>query len=105
MDFAYTPEQQALRREVRQFIAENVTADVLQEIEHQDHPRGGGPLVDAAGRLLGVNSMVPVETNNVGVVGEHWISHAWAINYNALIEDRGIEGLKPEIRLGLRLRF
>jgi hypothetical protein len=54
---------------------------------------------------LGVNSMVPVESNNVGVVGEHWISRAWAINYNALIEDRGIEGLKPEIRLGLRLRF
>ena len=54
---------------------------------------------------LGINSMVPVETNNVGVVGEHWISPAWAINYNALIEDRGIEGLKPEIRLGLRLRF
>jgi hypothetical protein len=54
---------------------------------------------------VGVNSMVPVETNNVGVVGEHWISPAWAINYNALIEDRGIEGLKPEIRLGLRLRF
>jgi hypothetical protein len=54
---------------------------------------------------LGANSMVPVETNNVGVVGEHWIGRAWAINYNALIEDRGIEGLKPEIRLGLRLRF
>jgi len=54
---------------------------------------------------FGVNSMVPVETNNVGVVGEHWISRAWAINYNALIEDRGIEGLKPELRLGLRLRF
>lgn len=54
---------------------------------------------------IGVNSMVPIETNNVGVVGEHWISRAWAINYNALIEDRGVEGLKPEIRLGLRLRF
>lgn len=54
---------------------------------------------------VGVNSMVPVETNNVGVVGEHWISRAWAINYNALIEDRGIEGLRPELRLGLRLRF
>jgi hypothetical protein len=54
---------------------------------------------------IGVTSMVPVETNNVGVIGEHWLSRAWAINYNALIEDRGIEGLKPEIRLGLRLRF
>ena len=27
MDFAYTPEQEALRRDVRQFIAENVTDD------------------------------------------------------------------------------
>jgi hypothetical protein len=54
---------------------------------------------------LGVNMLVPVEATNVGVVGEHWINRAWAINYNALIEDRGIEGLKPEIRVGLRLRF
>jgi hypothetical protein len=54
---------------------------------------------------LGINSMIPIDTNNVGVVGEHWFSRGWAINYNALIEDRGIEGLKPEIRLGLRLRF
>ena len=54
---------------------------------------------------VGVNSMVPVESNNLSVLGEHWLSRSWAINYNALIEDRGIEGLKPEIRLGLRLRF
>jgi len=50
-------------------------------------------------------AMTPVETSNVGVVGEHWFSPSWALNYNALIEDRGIEGLKPEIRVGLRLRF
>jgi hypothetical protein len=54
---------------------------------------------------LPLNSMTPVETANVGVVGEHWFTPSWAINYNALIEDRGSEGLKPEIRLGLRLRF
>jgi len=29
MHFAYTPEQEALRREVRAFIAENVTEEVL----------------------------------------------------------------------------
>jgi alkylation response protein AidB-like acyl-CoA dehydrogenase len=45
MDFAYTPEQEALRRDVRQFIAENVTEDVVAEIEGQDHPQGGGPKV------------------------------------------------------------
>jgi len=52
-----------------------------------------------------LSSMTPVESSNVGVVGEHWFSPSWAINYNALLEDRGIEGLKPEIRVGLRLRF
>ena len=49
--------------------------------------------------------MTPVESSNVGVVGEHWFSPTWAINYNALLEDRGVAGLKPEIRVGLRLRF
>ena len=52
-----------------------------------------------------LNAMTPIETSNLGVIGEHWFTPSWAINYNALIEDRGIEGLKPEIRLGLRLRF
>ena len=41
MDFAYTPQQEALRRDVLQFIKENVTDDVVEEIESQDHPRGG----------------------------------------------------------------
>ena len=42
MDFAYTPEQEALRREVRKFIREHVTPEVIEEIESQDHPQGGG---------------------------------------------------------------
>ena len=33
MDFAYTPEQEGLRREVRQFIKENVTPDVVEELD------------------------------------------------------------------------
>ena len=33
MDFAYTPEQEKLRREVQEFIAEHVTDDVLGELE------------------------------------------------------------------------
>ena len=53
----------------------------------------------------GANSMLPVDTSNVGVVGEHWFTRSWAINYNALLGERGEEGLKPELRLGLRLRF
>jgi len=50
-------------------------------------------------------AMTPVDSSNVGVVGEHWLTPSWAINYNALLEDRGVAGLKPEIRVGLRLRF
>jgi alkylation response protein AidB-like acyl-CoA dehydrogenase len=35
MDFGYTPQQEALRREVRQFIAEHVTPEVQGEIESE----------------------------------------------------------------------
>ena len=63
----------------------------------------------ATGRMfdpaLALNPMTPTESSNVGLIGEHWFSPSWAINYNALLEDRGVEGLKPEIRVGLRLRF
>jgi len=46
MDFAYSPQQEALRREVQQFIKENVTADVAEETNPEsvvDRPRGQGP--------------------------------------------------------------
>jgi hypothetical protein len=45
------------------------------------------------------------EVANVGVTGEHWFSPTWALNYNALVEDDGSQGLNPELRLGLRVRF
>jgi YaiO family outer membrane protein len=45
------------------------------------------------------------EVSNVGVTGEHWLSEAWSLKYDALVEETGIEGLKPEIRVGLRWRF
>ncbi len=46
MDFAYTPQQEALRREVRQFIKENVTPDLADEMDPHtagERPRGQGP--------------------------------------------------------------
>lgn len=46
MDFAYTPEQEALRREVRQFIKENVTPDLAEEMDLHagaERPRGTSP--------------------------------------------------------------
>jgi len=54
---------------------------------------------------FGLNTLTPVEANNVGLIGEHWFSRSWAVNYNALLGERGTEGIKPELRLGLRLRF
>ncbi|MDA0733320.1 MAG: acyl-CoA dehydrogenase family protein [Chloroflexi bacterium] len=42
MDFAYTPEQQTLREEVRQFIAEYVTPEILAEVE-ESGVRSRGP--------------------------------------------------------------
>ena len=46
MDFAYTAEQEALRRDVRQFIKENVTNDLAEELDSHapgERPRGQGP--------------------------------------------------------------
>ena len=42
MNFAYTPEQETLREEVRQFIAENVTPEILAEVE-ESGVRSRGP--------------------------------------------------------------
>jgi len=50
MDFAYTPEQEALRREVRQFIRENVTEEIVEELDPHasaHRPRGAGPAATA----------------------------------------------------------
>lgn len=43
MDFAYTPEQEALRQEVQRFIEENVTPEILAEVE-ESGLRSRGPL-------------------------------------------------------------
>ncbi len=41
MDFAYTPQQEVLRQEVRQFIEDNITSEILAEIEETGVRRGG----------------------------------------------------------------
>jgi alkylation response protein AidB-like acyl-CoA dehydrogenase len=46
MYFEYTPEQKALQQEVRKFIAENVTPEIIAELEGVGEEGGrGGPLV------------------------------------------------------------
>lgn len=42
MNFGYTPEQEALRRQVTAFIAEHVTPEVLEDKEAQDDVQRGG---------------------------------------------------------------
>ncbi len=41
MEFAYTPEQEALREEVRQFISDNITPDIRAEMEESGIRRRG----------------------------------------------------------------
>jgi hypothetical protein len=45
------------------------------------------------------------EVANVGIAGEHWLGNAWSLNYRALVEEDTGEGLKPQLRVGLHLRF
>ncbi len=55
MDFAYTPQQEALRREVLQFIKENVTPDVAEEMDPHAGTklqRGQGPKAAALYKKL-----------------------------------------------------
>ena len=50
MEFAYTPQQEALRREVRQFIKENVTPSIVAELDPEastTDQRGLGPQAQA----------------------------------------------------------
>jgi hypothetical protein len=47
----------------------------------------------------------PWDTSNIGVTGEHWLSESWSLRYDALMEEGLGQGLKPELRLGLRLSF
>ena len=55
MDFAYTAQQEALRREVRRFIKENVTPEVAEEMDPHagaERPRGQGPMAAALYRKI-----------------------------------------------------
>ncbi|MBE2276722.1 MAG: acyl-CoA dehydrogenase family protein [Rhodobacteraceae bacterium] len=56
MNFGYSPEQEALRSEVQTFIRDNVTDELVEEMDiHSgtDRPRGRGPLGQALYRQIG----------------------------------------------------
>jgi YaiO family outer membrane protein len=44
-------------------------------------------------------------SSNVGVIGEHWLTRTWSVNYDALFQQDGTQGLRPELRVGLKLAF
>ncbi|MFN8559495.1 MAG: acyl-CoA dehydrogenase family protein [Dehalococcoidia bacterium] len=79
MDFGYSAEQQALREEVRAFIKEHVTDDVIDEIENghagEDGKiqRGRGPLTKDLFRKIGERG---------------WLGIAWPKEYGGAGKDR-----------------
>lgn len=72
MNFGYTPENEEFRREVRQFIAENVTPELRLEL-HDRRESGPGPLM---GELL----------YKLGAKG--WIGMSWPKEYGGQGADR-----------------
>ena len=65
MDFGYTLEQEALRQEVRQFIAENMTPEVQTEIEYKNEGNLG-----------------PLATKLFNKIGERgWLGISWPKEY------------------------
>ena len=59
MDFAYTPEQESLRKEVRKFIEENVTPEILAEIE-ESGVRNRGPKTRAMYQKIGEKGWIGI---------------------------------------------
>ena len=79
MDFGYSPEQQALRQDVQQFIAENVTPEVLDEIENGHRGadgqirRGRGPMTKELFKKIGERG---------------WLGISWPKEYGGAGKDR-----------------
>ena len=78
MDFGFTQEQESLRLEVRQFISENVTQDVVDEMEGRNSGRetgrrGRGPLIRALFKTIGEKG---------------WLGISWPKKYGGQDGDR-----------------
>ncbi len=70
MEFGWTPEQIALRDEVRQFISENITPDVAAEMEEGG---GRGPTVRALRKKIAERG---------------WLGIAWPKEYGGQGKDQ-----------------
>ena len=87
MDFGYASSQQALRQEVRDFIAENMTQDVIEEV-HGRGEDGRGPLMNDLFKKIGERG---------------WLGISWPKEYGGQGGDRLTQYLVEEefARVGL----
>jgi alkylation response protein AidB-like acyl-CoA dehydrogenase len=87
MDFGYANSQQALRQEVRDFIAENMTQDVVEEV-HGRGEDGRGPLMNDLFKKIGERG---------------WLGISWPKEYGGQGGDRLTQYLVEEefARVGL----
>ncbi|MQG84278.1 MAG: hypothetical protein FI679_00050 [SAR202 cluster bacterium] len=87
MDFGYASSQQALRQEVRDFIAENMTQDVVEEV-HGRGEDGRGPLMNDLFKKIGERG---------------WLGISWPKEYGGQGGDRLTQYLVEEefARVGL----
>jgi alkylation response protein AidB-like acyl-CoA dehydrogenase len=78
MDFGYSVEQETLRQEVKQFIVENVTAEVIGEMEEQE-----------SGRMTGERGRGPLLGDLYNKIGERgWLGISWPVEYGGQGRDR-----------------
>jgi alkylation response protein AidB-like acyl-CoA dehydrogenase len=128
MKFAFSPQQEALRQEVRQFIAEHVTPEVLAEQEgrEEDDPRIQGPHTEALLEKMAergwIRLAMPTEYGGQGgdladqyIVDEEFnragifIGHNYGTGYTTILQHGTQEQkdyfiprmIRGEVRLGL----
>ena len=95
MDFGFTQEQESLRLEVRQFISENVTQDIVDEMEGRNSGRetgrrGRGPLISALFKTIGEKG---------------WLGISWPKKYGGQDGDRMSQYIVEEefARVGIQV--
>jgi alkylation response protein AidB-like acyl-CoA dehydrogenase len=92
MQFGFTPEQEAFKREVKQFIADHLTPQLEHEIEHGHQGETRGPLVNAMYRKLGEKG---------------WLAISWPKEYGGQDADRIKQYIVEEefTRMGIPIAF
>jgi alkylation response protein AidB-like acyl-CoA dehydrogenase len=73
MDYLFTPEQLAFKREVDQFLAETVTPELIEEVEEYERDPGFGPLVGEFQRKVDARG---------------WRGLSWPVEYGGLGRSR-----------------